>query len=312
MKLSAVLRAVAIGVVLFGVISFGPPLLLRLQGIGVGDNTPQPEEPIHRDADGKRINSADHAILTGYNLAAKRGITSHQACRDAYPTDRESLLRSGCSRHVTEGKRIGKPVRQGAWDSGKTTAQCQEEVNAYWSAVVQDWREQGQDQAASVNTRRNWMPELQACGNYDNARASKVVTPALSRLNAVLAKMEMGQKPSPEEQASTLQDMQQVSLFAPHEMRSTYLAKADRYLALSAGLERPRHGPLDLTCAGYQEGLERLRQAERTDAEAQAQLRQGDRITDGDAWNRLNDARIERLWSVRRYTEAAHAKGCVL
>ena len=61
----------------------------------------------------------------------------------------------GASLHqyVSENKKIPPHVKQGDWGSGKTTAQCVAEVNAYYEASTQDWRERGNDRTAASRQR---------------------------------------------------------------------------------------------------------------------------------------------------------------
>lgn len=226
------LRAVLIGVIVFVLLSFLPRLLLVLNGVNL---SPAPaaveDEPVYHDKDGKRINEVDHGILAGREQAQAQGITSHAACKTAF----KGYLVMGCHRYMTEQKHIPPYVHQGNWNGGKTTAQCEAEVNAYWRAATQDEREQGNDRAADSWTRRSWMPDLKECQNYDNVRIGKVVYEPTARLDKLLGHMAQGARATEEDQAMVRKDMQLVSRFPDHEAKRAYMAKADRFFELVGG-----------------------------------------------------------------------------
>lgn len=127
-----------------------------------------PPDPIYLDKQGRRINEADFHVQQGYERAEKDGITSHAECRQR----EQHLARLGCQRYVTEHKTFPPYVHQGNWDSGKTTAQCRDEVNAYWEAYVQEDRERGLMGSSDPfsHVQENWRLELRQCENYDNFR----------------------------------------------------------------------------------------------------------------------------------------------
>lgn len=223
------LRAVLLGVAVFVLLSLLPRLLLVWNGINLGPPpTGLEDEPVYHDQNGKRINEAEHGMLLGHEQAQAQGITSHAACKTAF----KGYLEMGCHRYVTEQKHIPPYVRQGNWIGGKTTAQCEAEVNAYWRAATQDQREQGHDQAAESWTRRRWWPDLKECQNYDNVRIGKVVYEPTERLDKLLGHMAQGARATEEDKAMVRKDMQLVSSFPDHEAKRTYLEKADRFFGL--------------------------------------------------------------------------------
>jgi len=226
------LRAVLLGVAVFVLLSFLPRLLLMWNGVNL-DPAPAAveEELVYHDKNGQRINEADHGILMGREQAQAQAITSHAACKATF----KGFMEMGCHRHVTEQKHIPPYVRQGNWIGGKTTAQCEAEVNAHWRAATQDQREQGHDHAADSWTRRHWWPDLKECQNYDNVRISKVVYEPTERLEKLLGHMAQGARATEEDKAMVRQDMQLVSSFPDHQAKRSYLEKADRFFQLADG-----------------------------------------------------------------------------
>jgi hypothetical protein len=163
-SLTRLLRAVLIGVAVFAAWTLLPALWVRWHTAppAVPWQDTQPE-PIYRDADGRRIGEADHQLLLGARHAAQAGITRHADCKVL--TDK--TLRAGCHRHVTEAKHLPPHIDQGDWTSGKSRAQCEAEVDAFWAPRVADQDEQGWQQAARSWTKRDWLPERERCRNYE-------------------------------------------------------------------------------------------------------------------------------------------------
>lgn len=224
--LARVLRAVAIGVGIFALLTYLPQLLWMYEGMpGPQASVPVEEEPIYRDQDGQPINEADHHLRVGQEQAKIQGITSHAACKTVF----KGLQVMGCQRHVTEQKNIPPLVRQGDWSSGKTTAQCRAEVNAHWAAMTQNERELGNPHAAAVWTRRHWTPELRQCQNYDNVRIGKVIHEPTRRLDDLLLKQSQGGRVTDQDRAMVQRDMQLVSTYPDDPAKRAYLDKVDQF-----------------------------------------------------------------------------------
>ncbi len=227
------LRAVAIGVGVFALLSFLPTLLLMLNGINLNPQQAElDDEPVHYDVSGKRVNQADRDLQMGRDQAQEMGITSHAACKATFKV---GLKARGCHRYVTEQKHIPHLVRQGNWIGGKTTEQCLAEVDAYWGPVVQDEREQGDDHAASSWTRRNWLPEREECQNYDNVRIGKVVYEPTARLERLLQLLAQGGRVTEQDKTVVRQDMLLVSTFPDHAAKRAYFDKVDQFFQRADG-----------------------------------------------------------------------------
>jgi hypothetical protein len=169
-----ILRAVALGAVLFALLTLAPTLLVWWHGPKpAAADAEAPAEPRAASAALRPPNEADRQVQQGFDAARSGGIASHAECAARF----EHLVRLGCSRFVTEQKTFPAAVKQGDWGGGKTTAQCEAEVNAYWAPRVQDLREQGQHHAAQTRQLRQWTPELRQCRNYDAVRGGSAAQP---------------------------------------------------------------------------------------------------------------------------------------
>lgn len=222
-------RAVALGLAGFMLLSWSPRLMLALNGIEPPAPQAEPdEEPLVLDADGQRVHKPAMDEMKAWAMAKEHGFTSHAQCKDAF---KAKPGRSGCDRYVTEQKHIPPHARQGNWIGGKTTEQCLAEVNAYWRAVIQDEREMGNDHAADVWARREWEPEARECQNYDNVRITKVVYEPTERLDKLLARQAQGLDITEEDKAVVRRDMALVSTYPDDPAKQAYLAKVDRFFS---------------------------------------------------------------------------------
>ena len=235
-----VLRALAIGVLVFVLWSQLPRLMLVWHGIELPTQNQQalPADPTYRNASGEIIQQPEHDTQLGHDQAKALGVSRHADCKVQF----KGWMERGCHQWVTEAKHIPPHVQQGNWVGGKTTAQCQAEVDAFWRAVTQDEREQGNAHAAEVWTRRSWMPERQECQNYDNVRITEVIYEPTDRLQTWLQKVEHGSSLTAEEQAALKRDLALVSTYPDHAAKRAYLVKVDvllQKLAAQGANQRP-------------------------------------------------------------------------
>lgn len=262
------------------------------------------------DKAGNRITESEYRVEVGYEAAKTKGITRHKDCEDMPSLDEVN----GCHRFVTERKRIGPYIPQRDFTSGKTSAQCREEVNAYFGPLIEDMRERGDDGAASVWTTKRWMPELEQCPNYDNLRILKVVHEPASRLSALMAKAERGETITDQDRLVVTRDLAGVLEYPDHPERSAYIERSARFFRIADGLEKPAvPQPLASSCEEFQAKLDDLDEAEnRAVAEARALKSSRGLIVDGKRWDALNKSRLENLTARHRYAEGAKAAGCVM
>jgi hypothetical protein len=300
------------------------------------------EEIEYRDRNGNRINGSTYAVLKGYENARERSIVAHADCKASFP----SLERFGCDQYVTEQKHFPVYIQQRDWGSGKTSAQCEIEVNAYWEPRIQDMREMGQYHAAASWTRRYWMRDLEQCRGYDNVRIGEAVHKPASRLWDILKKVEEGGAITDADRETVRKDLARVMNFPDggdgrfKKYKQDYLAKSEYFFQLADGkIKPPENIPLKLSCPELQARFDSLAKSEQEDIAAlkQLQLKQADDLVDPaqtearhriyrdrrraglDPYytddivarkNALNQSRIDRLWDLDRYTKAALATGC--
>ena len=305
----------ALGVAGFVLLSFTPALLLRLSGadLSAGRSPEAVEEPVLRGADGRPINASEQQVRQGRAEAVAAGITTHAGCRARYAEDRQALLRRGCSQLVTERKAFPAQAPRGGAATGMTTALCAAEVNAYWEPRYTDRVERGDNRGAAVMQARHWSRELRSCQNHDNVRVLTAVYEPEMRLDALMARLDAGNTVQPDELEQLQRDILSVAAWPDPALRAPFFGKVDRFYRLAAGQEPPRPDrvQLNLSCTEIEAQLERLREAERADVQAQLTLRKGDTVTDGARWAALNQSRLARLWDWKLYSDGARGAGCV-
>lgn len=302
-----VIRAVLIGALAFWLLGFLQSYFV-MRAIGLSQQQEiVDDEPVYHDKSGKRINQPDFEIMSGYDAAKQKQVSTHAECAIAF----QHFYKTGCQKYVTEQKVFPPKIKQGDWDSGKTTAQCAAQVNAYWEPIIKDEQEKGDGHAAASWTRSDWGPDLKECQNYDNVRIGKVIHEPAARLDEILKRLEQGGKVTEADRETIRKDMPGVSAYPDHEYRTAYLNKVERFFRFADGTEKPFiERPLQLSCEEIGGELDKLRAAEKEDVAAQAKLRHGDTVTNGAQWDALNKSRIDRLWSFKRYTDGAKAANC--
>lgn len=232
LSLGRIIRAIFIGVFLYGLFTMLPFFILRFNGVQIAGNNATAEEsdePIYHDESGKRIDESTFQIMSGYEMAKEKNIVSHAACDSMA----KIFNQRGCHKYVTEQKHIPPHIQQKHVDPDKTTAQCIAEVNAYYVPLIQDMREQGDNHAAGSWSRRRWDPELQECQNNDHVRISSVVYEPASRLDDILKKLEQSGTVSEQDRATVLKDLTGVSQFPDHPEKLAYIKKSDHFFQLA-------------------------------------------------------------------------------
>jgi hypothetical protein len=218
------------------------PLLITMFPVSVPNPSKAVVEEIeYRDKDGGRINSATYATLMGYETAKERGIISHADCKASFP----GFEQTGCDRYVSEQKHFPARIKREDFNSGKTTAQCEAEVNAYWEPRIRDLSELGQGQAAASRIRRNLMPELKECQGYDNVRIGDAIHKPASRLWNILKKVEEGGSIIDTDREMVRRDLAGVMNFPDghngnyKKYKQDYIAKSEYFFQLADGKIKP-------------------------------------------------------------------------
>lgn len=305
-----IVSAVLIGVILFALLTVSPILWLKILGVSLdGPKVEQATEPVFLDGNGIPLSEARYWFVNGFDEAKRRHITDHEEC-NRMAKHSEAV---GCHEYVTQQKRFPPHIRQGDFDSGKTTEQCRSEVAAYWSPRIEDMKERGDFDGASYSTTQEFLPEMGVCENYDNVRITKGIHEPTSRLQEILAKMKYGVIASDQDRAIVLRDLAGVSTFRDSPFKEYYLAKSQYFFQLADGKIKPPEKPrLDLSCDEFQAKLGELILADQEDQTAQTEIkRRSGAIEDLKQWNALHQAMVERQWDRKAYLDAARAAGCL-
>ncbi len=221
-----IVRAVLIGVALFSVVALAPVIEMRFQSLML--TLKHARDPVEKEVflgkDGKPISAEEHALQGGYDAAATNKITAHSGC-SAY----RGMRLVGCNKYVTEHKVFPPHVVQGNFGSGKSTAKCHQEVEAYWAAVNQDEREMNGPNAPEAWPRRVWQGEWQSCANYDKIRLSDQVIEPLYRLDTILRRLDQGGRVTPGDRATVKTDTALVNAGPDSPQRKEFLEKVEKF-----------------------------------------------------------------------------------
>jgi hypothetical protein len=118
-------------------------------------------------------NTAGVAVAIGYQWAEENDIHDHEECRAHWIGNKVALSRMGCDKYVTKVNVVdvvGKEPDPRNYSEGATTAECQEEMHAYWDPIIADMKAKGEDHAADVWVNHNVLPALRECENIDRLR----------------------------------------------------------------------------------------------------------------------------------------------
>ena len=215
------LRAVAIGVLLFSGVMLAPVAVIKYNSYKLAlTHTEGADETIYRNKSGEQVTAAEHALEVGYDGAATRKLNTHKACAAVF----KNIQLIGCQKYVTEHKVFPPHVQQGDWDSGKSTATCRAEVEAYWNALARDENEKG-----GILSPRKWQGELKDCENYDRVRVANAVTEPNYRIDAILKRLDAGGHVTDKERETVRKDTELVMGYPENEQRKAYLYKVERF-----------------------------------------------------------------------------------
>jgi hypothetical protein len=217
----------------------------------------------------------------------------------------------GCRTYFFAHLQKPKPPGQGRYE-GMTTAECQREVNANYAAAEALYLRAGNPHGAAVIRRRNWLPELQDCENYDKLVENRFMPQAYGRLQAVIDALKARQPVSADAHAAVLKDMAAMAAVRDQPYKAAYLKLADEYVERNSGAyHEPSTVYPRISCAEYQAEIDKMRrQAERRTAEQQALKRPDGVITNGARHAELNRQGLDMLWDWKYFNDGAKAAGC--
>lgn len=240
--LRRIFRAVIIGLIIYFMLSLSVSSVINKSRKNSGQSgVEQKVKDLNLPLGQLPPNEADLAVNKGYAWASEHDVRDHAVCRGQWTNSHDSLVRSGCSKYVTEQNvlKVVKPIPQHAgWDDGTTTAECMAEVHAYWDPVVADMRAQGDEHVAQSRMSRTVVPALEECKNYDNIRIGRVIHEPQMRIDEILKKARNGGAITPEDMQTVRNDYPGVFSFPEDIYRTRYLNSAEEFFRLAGGRDQ--------------------------------------------------------------------------
>ena len=235
-----VLRAVVIGFVIYYMMSLSIGYVMKKSRIDFGQNgSEQKVKDLNLPLGQLPPNEADLDIRKGYDWASERDVRNHAVCEAQWlDANHDSLIRSGCSKYVTEQNvlKVSKPIPQRRWD--ETTAECIADVHAYWDPVIADMREKGETHAVGSWMSRNVVPALQECENLDNIRIGRVIYEPQSRIDEILKRVRNGGAITEQDKQTVKTDYPGAFGFPENSYRTQYLNSAEEFFKLAGGKDQ--------------------------------------------------------------------------
>lgn len=235
-----VLRAVIIGFVIYYMMTLSISYVMNKSRINFGQSgVEQKVKDLNLPLGQLPPNEADLAIKQGYDWASERDVRDHAVCSERWvDANHDSLIRSGCSKYVTEQNvlKVSKPIPPRRWD--ESTAECIAEVHAYWDPVIDDMRKKGETHAAASWMSRDVLPALHECQNLDNIRIVRVIYEPQSRIDEILKRVKNGGAITEEDKQTVKTDYPGVFGFPENSYRTQYLNSAEEFFILAGGKDQ--------------------------------------------------------------------------
>lgn len=304
-------------------------LIDRAETIGVPEQQTEPSEQFLSGQEWAKANTPIHNTQCKGNHEFNRGCwhqidLRRQAQREAgYEWAKKNLPRKatlcqgapyfvlGCRTYFMQHLHKPKPDGMGKY-AGMTTAECIEEVNANYEAAKALDLEHENSHSIGATLRRQWVPALQDCENYDKLVDDQFMPQAYQRLESAIGKLKARQTLAKDEAATVLQDFAKMSKIPEQPYTEAYMRRFDEYSKRLSGEHRePEIAYPQISCAEYQAKLDEIsRLDEERSAAMNALKRPGGVVSDSAKYSRLNQQRIEMLWDWKLYTEGAKKAGC--
>nr|WP_314858031.1 hypothetical protein [uncultured Undibacterium sp.] len=202
------------------------------------------KDEVFYDDQGKQIHRSVFEQQQGYKQAKQRGFSSHEDCKREF----QGLAKTGCHEFVSAQVVVPAEVDRGDWASGKTTAECEAEVDAHWDPIIKDTKDKG-DSAYADNLARTKYLSFSECRNYDNTRITQVIHEPRVRIEALISKIMTGHEVTEEESAVVRKEVEVAKRFPDDTARTGYLSQAERFFGMVEGrIPKPKLN-LKLSCA---------------------------------------------------------------
>ncbi len=201
------------------------------------------KDEVFYDDQGKQIHRSVFEQLQGFKQAKRRGFSSHADCAREF----QGFAKTGCDEFVSAQVVAPAEMKRGDWASGKTTAECEAEVDAHWDPIIQDTKDKG-DKAYADNLARTKSLNFAECRNYDNTRITQVIHEPRVRVDALISKMMAGHEVSEAEIALVRKEVEVAKRFPDDTARTGYLSQAERFFGMVEGrVPKPKLN-LKLSC----------------------------------------------------------------
>jgi hypothetical protein len=174
------------------------------------------------DEKGKQIHRSLYEIQQGYKKAKAQKIVSYVDCKKTF----EGLKASGCTEYVESLVSIPfeHPARD--FDSGKSTAQCEAEIDAKWDPLIKMINDRGDKDYAESLDRKKWTSRNE-CINYDRIRITQVIHQPRVKVDALIEKIRKGFAVSEGEIAEVKRDVEVAKQFPSDSARTVYLSQSE-------------------------------------------------------------------------------------
>lgn len=165
----------------------------------------------------------------GQAFAQQQSQGSFAACSRQFPLG--SPQRSACFSWLEERRQYPVLPTRGDWDSGKTGAQCREEVRLHYQPQIADAldREDMHQLQMLIGREDDARSE---CRNYDAARFPRVIGEPAARVEGMIERLQRGEALSSAEQEAVAREESQARDFPAWPEREAYLERVGVLRAL--------------------------------------------------------------------------------
>jgi hypothetical protein len=141
--------------------------------------------------------------------------------------------RVACFSWLAERREYPPLPARGDWDSGKTGAQCREEVRQHYALQITDAVDmQDMHQAHLLIERED--DARRECRNYDSARLPRVIREPAARLEGLIERLQRGEAPSSAELEAVAQEERGARDYPAWPEQQAYLQRLSVFRALMA------------------------------------------------------------------------------
>ena len=201
-------------------------------------------DEVFYDDNGKRIHRSVYEIQQGYKEAKAQNIASFVACKESF----EGLKISGCKDYVDSLASIPSEPPARDFDSGKSTAQCEDEIDAKWDPLIKIVSARGDKEYAESIDRKKWT-QRNECINYDRIRIGQVIHQPRVKVDDLIDRIHKGFAVSEAEIAEVRREVEVAKKFPDDTARTGYLSQSQILFDLVEGRREKPPLNLNLPCS---------------------------------------------------------------